>query len=43
MRSNAVLVRVTLLVFIGLGAIAFCVQAACSSGTAIGPGYGYSP
>ncbi len=40
MNASAVWVRMLLLVFVGLGAIAFSVQAACSSGSG-GVYYGY--
>jgi hypothetical protein len=40
--ANAVWLRTLLLVVIGFGAISFCVQAACSSGTSsTGYGSGY--
>jgi hypothetical protein len=39
-KARAVWVRMLLLVFVGLGAVAFSVQAACSSGTPSGYGYG---
>jgi hypothetical protein len=39
--ANAVWLRMVLLLVIGVGAISFCVQAACSTGTTSGYGSGY--
>lgn len=39
-NARAVWVRMLLLVVVGLGALAFSVQAACSSGPNTGYGYG---